>query len=674
MVVLPGLGATMATFRPGEAGIPTQLATIFGAGYATVGLSSTFLALLHVLSPVTFLVTLSGITVALWFAGLSRGAPRARLHSLRGEIRATPWTVGLGLAFLVALSLVLLFGYSPLVNFGASNPFRYWADGLEIATAGGVPESTLQWGTEYPPTVSKLVFNAFNAALSYVTPGALAAMGAATLLGLVALPAAGWAVGREIGFRYAAPLVAVLFGTRVFLGHVMAFNPTLFVGETFGLMTATCALALGLHALRHADRWAVAILAGVVFAVAAGSHLVPAFIMLALFGWYALGRLLTHRDLRHVAGTALVVFALAGAIAAANLLLSGGDIGFGGTEGSDRYETSGGRFDPTAFFTKGEARQDPIDQPATRIEANRGWYDPPITVFSDYVRKSLGPTPTTLLLYLAPLLLGLGGMAVLWRWPRRLKPVGLAAVGFWSTILVLGVLFSLWYDTYIPARFPNRRLFSYGAVAFILLGLAAIEMLLLRLRRLRSWAPVAAAALLMGIGAMLVVPSAGVPEEEIAKGSQSLSAMNAIRAEVPCDARILASRRTAGIFQAITGRVAITEGITPFVRPGMLTDIIERLIEARRFLRFPTPHRDFLVRQAVDYVIVVKKKYVLDVYPQLMGPADSQALARADFLELVHRSSLMDIYRVTGLPEGPDFPDPGEFAGYSCGRGPVASA
>lgn len=663
----------MATFRPGEVGIPTRLATVFGAGYAIVGLSSTFLTLLHILRPATLFVTLAATTVTLWVLGLMRGGPLARLRALGGDVRATPWTLGIGFAFLIGLAIVLS-TYSPVVNFGTSNPFRYWADGLEIASGGQVPEGSLQWGTEYPPTVSKLVFNAFNAGVSYAVTEPLGAMGGLTVLCLIAFPVSGWAVGSELGFRYSAPLLAVLFGARVFLGHLMAFSALLFVGESFGLMVATCGLALGLRALRYPGQWRAAILAGVVFAAAAGTHLVPALIMLTLLGWYAIARLLIERDLRRVAGAAAVILGLTGAIAGGNLLLSGGDIGFGGAEGSDRYDTSGGRFDPTVFFVNGDTHQDPGAQPATRIENNGGWYDRPQTVVADYVGKSTRLPSTRLLLYLVPAVIALAGIAAVLWFPKDLKPVGIIAIGFWVMILAVGLLFSLGYDTYIPARFPNRRLFAYGSLSFVLLGTSILEVVLLTLRRVRPWAPVVAATVLIGMAAAVVLPTARVSADQVAEGRQSVSVMNSIRADVPCDARILASQRTAGIFQAITGRAAVTEGMAPFVRPDILTTVIERLLEARRFFRYPKRNKDFLVNEGVDYVVVVKKKYLLDTYPQLLGRADRRALSDSPFLELVERNSLVDLYMVTGLQKAGDFPSPSDFPGYTCGRAPLPHA
>ena len=671
--MLPGLGATLAVFRPGDAGIPTQLATVFGAGYAVVSLVSTALVLVGVLTAASFFTSLLAITVILWYVGLKKSGPRARVAALTAELRANPWPLATGFAFVVGLALVLS-NYSGVVNFGSSNPFRYWADGLEIASAGQVPEASLQWGDEYPPTVNKLVFNSFNAAVSYAVAGPLAAMGALTFLCLLGLPVAAWAAANEMGLRHSALALAVMFGARLFLGHVMAFVSTLFAGEIFGLMVATCGLAVGLHALRSRGGRAAAMLSGVLFGAAAGTHLVPTVVMLTLLGWHALSRVAIERDIRRVLGTTAVVLGLSFAIAGSTVLLSNGDLGFGGA-GSDRYSTAGG-FDPTLFFVDGRIHQDATADPETRSLVNDGWYDRPTTVLRDHVEKSLSlrlraPTP---LIYLLPTAIAVATIGVVLWFPRELKPIAVMATGLWVSLLCFGLFFSLRYDTYIPARFPNRRLYAYGSLALVLLGMVLLEAALRLFGRVRSWAAPVAATLLVAVAAAIVLPSGRVSGLRLAEGRQSLAAMSWVRTSIPCDARIVASQRSAGTFQAMTGRVAVTEGMAPYVRPAILTGVIDLLVDARRFFRDPAKHKKFLVNQGIDHVVVLKEEYLLDKHPQLIGPVDERALSNARFLEPVHNSELMDVYRVRGVQQRAGFPDPADFPGYSCGRTPLESA
>ncbi|MGH3139428.1 MAG: hypothetical protein ACRDQE_06815, partial [Gaiellales bacterium] len=75
LVLVPGIGAMLAVYPPGRAGLATRIALAFGLGYAAVGLTATGLVIAHVLSRSSFLVALLAVTMALWAAGLRRGRP-----------------------------------------------------------------------------------------------------------------------------------------------------------------------------------------------------------------------------------------------------------------------------------------------------------------------------------------------------------------------------------------------------------------------------------------------------------------------------------------------------------------------------------------------------------------------------------------------------------------------
>ena len=38
----------------------------------------------------------------------------------------------------------------PVLNLSDQTPLRYWADGVEIADARRIPETSIQWGVEAP--------------------------------------------------------------------------------------------------------------------------------------------------------------------------------------------------------------------------------------------------------------------------------------------------------------------------------------------------------------------------------------------------------------------------------------------------------------------------------------------------------------------------------------------
>ena len=71
---------------------------------------------------------------------------------------------------------------------------------------------------------------------------------------------------------------------------------------------------------------------------------------------------------------------------------------------------------------------------------------------------------------------------------------------------------------------------------------------------------------------------------------------------VPCDARMLANTRTAGSWEAWTGRGAITEGMSPFLRPEVMAGILPILVGANDFFKDPQAHQDYLADQRVQHL------------------------------------------------------------------------
>ena len=120
----------------------------------------------------------------LWAAAFSRRSPRAHLRALVADARCSRWILVPGLAGLTAFAIEKLRRAAAHVLSSSEAAWRYWADGLEILRAGGVPATTLQWGIHIPTTVSKVVLNSFEAGVVSVAPnGALLTMAALVWLG-----------------------------------------------------------------------------------------------------------------------------------------------------------------------------------------------------------------------------------------------------------------------------------------------------------------------------------------------------------------------------------------------------------------------------------------------------------------------------------------------------------
>ena len=192
---------------------------------------------------------------------------------------------------------------SPLLNFEMFGPWRYWADGLEIADAGRVPAQTLQWGATWTPTVSKVVLNSYHAGLSYaIGRSPLPAMGALLWVASTGLAAGLWALGRELGLRRLAPLLPLL--TLAVLNDELHRNLDVYTAENVGRMVAVCALVLGVRALRDRDGWKEPLLAALLFGAGFATHGVPVVALLVVLGWYGVARGLLDREWRAVSGPA----------------------------------------------------------------------------------------------------------------------------------------------------------------------------------------------------------------------------------------------------------------------------------------------------------------------------------------------------------------------------------
>ena len=142
-----------------------RLALAFGLGYALVACVATALALAHALSRPAFIGCVVLVTAVVWALAFVRVSPRAHASALREQASEELFALLAGLALLLAVAVTRPF-YPAELNLSIAAPWRYWADGLEVAAAGSVPSETGQWGTEIPTTVSKVIFNAFEGGVS----------------------------------------------------------------------------------------------------------------------------------------------------------------------------------------------------------------------------------------------------------------------------------------------------------------------------------------------------------------------------------------------------------------------------------------------------------------------------------------------------------------------------
>jgi hypothetical protein len=651
MLAVPGIAASVVLYRPDRMSLLVRLASFLAFGYAIAALIATVLTNLRVMRPAVFFVVLVLVTAVLWFLALRRrGTLREHWRAMATQARADPWPLLLGAVVIVVIAVVR-WRFSPLVNFGHTEPWRYWADAQEIARVGGVPATAIHYGAPYPPTVSKIILNTFNAGVIFTVGSApLAPMGALAWLASLGGNLGLWAVGRELGLRFTAPLLVIFTQAEARWNELGPTTKIVFhyTAAYVAAMVALSALALGVRAVRD-PRAKEVVVVGLLFAAAAGTHLIPAVVLLTLLGWYAIGYVLVHRAVVKPVVTVLAIGVLAGGTTVAAIATSGGDVGFQGAGGPNRYGSFPRTFDPTLYLAKGVVDPPLKRQPDVRQRLQHGWYVTPGHVLIDYVDSGL------------PFKLDLGwsfafaaaslalAVLILLRFPMELRPLGVAAWGFVATLVVVALGFSYVYTTLVPGTFGLRRLDVWAPYAFMIVGLAVLEAGIGWLARLGPKRRDLIGLGVVAVIAFLFIPLSSPPSEKLALDRASLNEVEWIRHNVPPDARLVTNRRTAATFAATVGRVSITEGMTPYLRPAMLKPVVDLLIDVRHFFKYPkTPrHRAFLEREGVSYVVFIKENVLgSDNDVPVNFPLDETALEQAPYLHLVHRGRVADIYEV----------------------------
>jgi hypothetical protein len=663
LVLVPGVGAMLAVYPPGRAGLATRIALAFALGYAVVGLTATALVIAHVLSSSSFLIALTAVTVALWALALGRGRPGEHLAAMREELAEDRLAIAAGLVVLLAIAVVRLRS-SPLLDFQMFGPWRYWADGLELADAGQVPAQSLQWGALYTPAISKLVLNSFHAGSSYLLGASpLPAMGALLWVSSTGLAAGLWALGRELGLRLLSPLLPLL--TLTLLNDELRRNLDVYTAENVGRMVAVCGLVVGIRTLRDRDGWLEPAVAAVLFGAGFATHGVPVVALMIALAWYGIARLVLARDRVSVVERMAAIAVAAPAVTVALLLSAGGTIGFQGASGADRYRSFGAGVDPTASLLAGTVQHSPT--------ANGHWFVGPSGILTYVLRTVTTVDDPPRLLWVIPVAALAAAVLIARRLPADLGSAAIMAVGLGASLVALAFVFSYRYRTQIPGRFGIDREFDYLPLALVVLVLAALEPAVDRLGRLRAWAPAAVVAVAVALPAVAVGATVGPARTSYrANGVKALSILDWVAAHVPCDARILPDRVTLGTFAAATGRVSVVEGMGPYLRPEMLHPVLAEVLRAHRFFQEPAGGRAFLRREGVDYVIIVKGVRIGSMVGTLDAGVDPAALEGVGFLRRVSTSPEADVYRVRGSAVARGFPDPAEHAGFTCIRGPVA--
>jgi hypothetical protein len=638
LLLAPGVGAALGLAPPGAISIESRIALAFGLGYALVAGLATVLVLAHAFYRPVFIAGVVLATAAVWAVALRRASLRAHASAFAAQAREAPFALAGGLALLLAVAATRPF-FSPERTLVIRSGWRYWADGLEVAGTGQVPAQTMQWGTEFPSTVSKLVLNSFDGGVTFLLgAGPLSPLHGIVFVSAVGFAAALLALGRELGLGVFAPLVpalTMLVPDRLPLSHEIATDLKWFTAEDVGRMAAFSFLIVGIYAIRASDRWFLAALTGVLLAMAALTHAVPALVAGVMLSFYALATWIRARMAwRRAALSGAILVGACGFCYVAILGLSGGDLGFQRAEGAT-FKGFPPNVDPTRSFSHGSF---------VTVPPKKGHFlVPPRGILRRYGEQLVdndggGRVGVALLAALA-----LGSIIMVLR-ARSLIPLAAVVWGLVGTTLALSLFFSYRYDTLVPGDFGPRRLNDYVALVPALLVPGFLQVLTRPLAGRR-----AAVAVLAFTAAALAVAAAiaRIPQTSVVRGHAGVAVIKRVADVVPCNTRMLSNARTAGTWEAWTGRRAVTEGHAPFLRPGVLERILPVLIGANRFWNDPQANRDFLSRQRIQYLVAVKPNIWVGTNGERRpGPNDAEAVAALPDVHQIFRDKRVAVFAV----------------------------
>ena len=642
-----------ALSSPDSLPFPAKLSLVFCLGYGVSAVISFVLTAIGVLNPFTLLAVITATTAVLYLVASKRFGLRSHVASLVDEVTGST-TLRVGLIVLVGFALYRA-AFPAELNFLQSTAFRYWADGAEIADVGSLPDQVTHWGSSYPPTTSKVVVNSFIASLIFIFgDNPLSMLGPLLWLASVGLAVTLWGLAHELGLVRTGAFVPIfLLANPGWLNPEFTGDLTTFKTEIVGRMVAATSLMIGIRALRRRS-WSETILAGLLLALAALTHITPFVVVVIALICFGLSLLLIEQHHSWAIARGLgIIFVIVVPLVIVVPSLARGDLGFEGITNPDAHVALAKAEDPTAFFAAPDEHLTGAESIRTQLPSN-------LETLELYVSTAFGKHVQgwgTYLLLTIFVLVSVGiGMSV----TSRIRYVGFVAWGLGAGLILLTFFFLVQYETYIPAATGLRRLFDYNALVVLLVLMALVELGLAWIQKRAEGnraVPVVTVviALIVTFGSILsTFPS----PREVRRTAESSNPFEWLRHNTPCGARVLASIRTEGVFQAVASRIGVLEGMSPYLRPGMLREVNARLTEAHRFFDKPRDGAALLREWDVHYVFL-KGEGALG--GSRITSAELERLG-VPFLREVYSDDLARIYRVAGSNE--DFPD--RPPGYFC--------
>ncbi len=637
VLALPGAAASLAAFGPGEVSIVTRMAAAFGLGYAASGGCAFVLSAVHAFRLSVFIPVWLAVSAVLWVAALRRASLRDQVSALIEDINKNLFPLLLG-AFVVAAVLIVHVKF--MYVLGAPR-YVYYLNGLEIANSGGVPSSTLEYGQSWPPATDKIFLDAFTGVVALISRNVAVGPGVLLWISTAGSAVGLWATAWELGLRRTGGLLPLLLlSNQMILNTAVSTDFTDYRAEDFGRAVAFCALALGIFAIRE-RRMRPAIIAGLVLGAVSGTHLVLVVLVAIALCFVGIAEFLRGHGARNrlmPLQYGVILAAVAGFCGAVIRIFAGGSFGLGGASSPSTYGSIHTSFDPTAYLYNGTF--------VPRVSAGSGpWYLPPSQIIDDIMAGNNIYWPSWgLWLLLAGAVAAAAVLFILVR--EDFRVVGIAGLGIAVGVIAVALAFDFHYHVYIDATFGLRRLRESVSLGLVLIGLGLIEGLLLLLGHYRArLAMVVSAVIVISLAVWLLPNNTSQRLTPMLHGRTTL--VNWMRTQTPCDARFLINQRTEGTVTALAGRLALLEGMGPFLRVDKLPYVVSLLLRARQFFRNPVSNEAFLRQHDISYVIVSRLPLMLGYYGPI-GNVNIRGLDAAPFLQrvLVRRSLI--VYRVLG--------------------------
>jgi hypothetical protein len=624
LLAVPGIAASLAAFPPGTVSIVTRSAAAFGLGYAAAGGCSFFLAAVHAFRLSFFLPLWFVISAALWVIALRRAPLRAHAQAFRDEFDSSRLPLLLGALVIVAI-LVVHFRFVYLLG---GSRYVYYLNGLEIANVGGVPAATLEYGQSWPPATDKIFIDAFTGILVLINHNVAIGPGVLLWTSLVGSALGLWAAAWELGLRRTGALLPLLvLDNRLILNRLASIDFTEYRAEDFGRAAAFCALALGIYAIRQRG-WRPAVIAGIVLAVASGTHLIPVLVVVLALCVFGVAELIRRDDKRSrpaILGAGAVLAGVAVGAGFIIRLLAGGSFGLNGASTPSGYSAIHTTFDPTAYLFTGRL--------LPRHQAlHKQWFFPPQRIIRGIMGINGMPWPMwSIWLLLAGALVA---AVLLFLFVKAdVRTAGLTGAGIVAGVIVVSLLFDFHYRIFVDATFGLRRLADFTSLGLIIIGLGLIEGLLLLLDR--HWSRVSAAVAVGVVVALAawMIPSSIPSPDNLRMSGQRTVFVNWVRTHTPCNARFLVNQRTEGALTALTGRFALLEGMGPFLRTDKLPYVVNLMLSAKQFFGSPDANAAFLRQHQISYVVVARHRLLLGY----VGPTGQTNIAGLDDSPFLHR-------------------------------------